>query len=195
MRATEILSQEHRVIEQVLNCLEKMAAASRDFGRCEWDDAQQALEFLRTFADHCHHAKEEDELFPLMEARGFSTVAGPTAVMRWEHDQSRRLMGEMIHAIAQKAPHDLARAASAYIDLIRAHIQKEDNCLFPMADRALSSSDQERLLEKFDLTERKPELIGQHERFLAIADSLAEKYGICTGHSAACAGVCGCKHD
>ena len=34
------------------------------------DDARKAIEFFRTFADGCHHGKEEDCLFPKLQERG-----------------------------------------------------------------------------------------------------------------------------
>ena len=71
MKPTEILSGEHRIIEQVLDCLEKMAQNCAAGGRLDKPSAEQALDFFRNFADRCHHGKEETHLFPAMEAKGF----------------------------------------------------------------------------------------------------------------------------
>ena len=85
MKPTEILSAEHRVIEQVLNCLEKMAAQAEKTGTLDKVSATDAVNFFRTFADQCHHGKEEAHLFPAMEAKGFPRQGGPTGVMLHEH--------------------------------------------------------------------------------------------------------------
>ena len=66
MNPTEILMDEHRVIEQVLNSLERMIDRATKARRLEEEPAREAFEFFRMFADHCHHGKEEAQLFPLL---------------------------------------------------------------------------------------------------------------------------------
>ncbi|MGD0094193.1 MAG: hemerythrin domain-containing protein, partial [Planctomycetota bacterium] len=133
MKATEILKEEHQVIEQVLDCLEALASQTEKSGKLDALPAQQAVDFLRNFADRCHHGKEEAQFFPLLEQRGFSKDCGPTAVMRLEHEQGRACVKGMGEAVAA-APHDAAAAkrfaahAREYVALLRGHIQKENNC-------------------------------------------------------------------
>lgn len=201
MKTTEILSQEHRVIEQVLSCLEELVAETPAPGKFDWESADQMLEFFRNFADRCHHAKEEDALFPAMEARGFSPSVGPTAVMRSEHEQGRRLMAAMSEAVRggmDQEPDAIAAfrsAARSYIQLLRSHIQKEDGCLFPMADNFLGEADDCELLRQFDRAEHAPGFEGEHEKFLALADELAERFGVArTSATHACRMACGCHH-
>ena len=73
MKPSDILKQEHRVIEQVLDCLEKMAGNGRRTARAMPVGAQ-AIDFFRNFADRCHHGKEEAHFFPAMEAKGFPAM-------------------------------------------------------------------------------------------------------------------------
>lgn len=184
MRATEILSREHRVIEQVLDCIVEMARLAERERKLDPDAARQAVYFFRTFADSCHHAKEEAELFPAMERRGFSPQMGPTAVMRSEHEQGRRLVGRIeasIDAAARGhalALEEFAEATRRYECLLRAHIEKEDHCLFPMADQALDAAEQLALVERFDEVERRDPQAGTHERCLRIADELARRFEV-----------------
>jgi hemerythrin-like domain-containing protein len=198
MRPTDILSQEHRVIEQVLACLE---AATAGPARFDWDSAEQMLDFFRNFADRCHHGKEEDQLFPALEARGFSRQHGPTAVMRREHAVGRGLMATMTEAVHSGQLGDttafdrFARAAREYVQMLRAHIHKEDSCLFPLANSFLRDVDDDDLLRAFDRAEHAPGLKGQHEKYLAVADSLADKFGVKRSFGAgACRVACGCGH-
>jgi hemerythrin-like domain-containing protein len=198
MRTTEILSQEHRVIEQVLTCLEKLTTnvVPSNF---DWPTASRILDFLRNFADRCHHGKEEDRLFPAMEARGFSPTAGPTAMMRFEHDQGREFMAAMAQAVLRGERGDsmafaqFDRAAHDYIKLLRAHIHKEDTCLFPMANNFLKDMDDE-LLRQFDEAEHEPRFEGEHEKYLALADELAERFGVERATTGVCLQPCGCHH-
>jgi hemerythrin-like domain-containing protein len=197
MDALTVLVDEHRVILQVLDCLEKIARQARDSGTLDAASAREAVEFFRTFADRCHHAKEEDLLFPLLEKeKGFSTESGPTAVMRAEHIEGRacvRRMAESAEA-AEKGGREsamrFAEAAEAYLRLLRDHIGKEDHCLFPNVGYTLSGDDHRRLLAAYDAAERKLGA-GTHGRLQRIADGLAARWGVAKAPAAA--GAC-CGH-
>src|SRR5262245_48241536 len=145
MKATDILMDEHRVIEQVLNFLEKLADRCEAGEKLDRTSALEALDFFRHFADRCHHGKEEEHLFPLLEARGLARVGGPTGVMLHEHEEGRRLVAAMAGAVEGDSPDEFARLARVYVCLLREHIQKEDRRLFPMADVILNSAEAESL--------------------------------------------------
>jgi hemerythrin-like domain-containing protein len=196
MQATELLMHEHRVIEQVLLCLEKIAAEARRARKLDGNAARQALYFLRNFADRCHHGKEEKHLFPLMETRGFPRQGGPTGVMLHEHEEGRAHIQAMNAALEQAeagaaaAVQQFVQHAQAYVTLLREHIAKEDHCLFPMANRVLAPADQQRLLDAFTHVEHDEMGEGTHEHFLKVAQQLAERYGV----PAAAVAACGCGH-
>lgn len=202
MKPTELLMQEHRVIELVLSCLDRMAD-NCDAGRpLDIEAATQAIDFFRVFADQCHHGKEEDLLFPMMEAKGFPRDGGPTGVMLHEHEVGRQRVRGMEDAVKEASLGDLAHKlvfvehARAFSALLREHIQKEDHCLFAMADRALSPADQEELAKNFDRVEAEQVGHGLHQQYLNIAFGLADRLGVstCSGsHGGACSG--GCKHE
>lgn len=184
MRPTMILMQEHRVIEQVLNCLEKMAERCEAGQPLDVDSANQVIDFIRNFSDGCHHAKEEDLLFPLMERKGFSRERGPTGVMLYEHEQGRRLARGMAAAIGDYSSGDsaavqaFAEQARGFVALLREHIQKEDHCLFPMADQSFSVADQEELDHSFGHVEREKYGTDVHARYSRLADELADRYQV-----------------
>ncbi len=184
MKPTEALKNEHRVIEQVLDCLEAMARQAESQGKLDGPAARKALDFFRNFADRCHHGKEEQHLFPAMEARGFARDQGPTGVMLHEHELGRRLLGELASAVdgaEAGAPEPIQRFAARafeYISLLREHIWKEDNRLFVMADRVLSPEEQERLLGSFQHAEDHDMEPGAHEKYLALAHELADRFHV-----------------
>src|SRR5271166_1168175 len=159
MKPTEILSGEHRIIEQVLDCLEKIAQNCATEGRLDKTSADQALDFFRNFADRCHHGKEEAHLFPAMEAKGFPHQGGPTGVMLSEHEQGRAHIRGMAEAIDRDAAGEreavpcFVAHARGYVGLLREHIEKEDYSLFTMANQALTEDDQQKLLEAFEHVE------------------------------------------
>jgi hemerythrin-like domain-containing protein len=163
------LMDEHRIIEKVLAALE--AAADRDM---PLDFYGRAVDFIANFADGCHHAKEEDRLFPLLEQRGIPREMGPIGVMCEEHEIARGLVRRMREAIEHE---DAAAARAATVDyaaLLRAHIQKEDQVLFPMGRGQLSADDIARLNERFAEVESAP----LHERYARMAAELMAEAGI-----------------
>lgn len=201
MKPSDILSREHRVIEQVLDCLEKMATQGEDSGQLDGQSIEEALDFFRNFADRCHHGKEEAHFFPAMEAKGFPRAGGPTGVMIHEHDLGRHRVAGMSEALAAARGGDalaskrFAEHARAFIVLLRGHIEKEDHCLFNLANEAFTETDQQQLLDAFTRVESEEMGHGTHEKFLQIADRLADRYGVATAHPASppCRG-CGCGH-
>lgn len=159
MHPTEILSQEHRVIEGMLNRLEERIAAAEAGEPFPRPFFEEALDFFRNFADGCHHAKEENLLFPRMKERGVPEHGGPIGVMLAEHDQGRaylKAVRENLDAAAQGSPD--ARAvvfanATAYIGMLRLHIHKEDNILFRIAQMVLQPDDVADLNREFAAVE------------------------------------------
>jgi hemerythrin-like domain-containing protein len=200
MIATDILMDEHRVIEQVLNCLEKIVEQATVAGRLEEEPAREAIDFLRTFADRCHHGKEEAHLFPLMQTRGFGGGCGPVVVMLREHELGRLYVGGMDGAIegASKGDADalqwFVQHGQSYIRLLREHIQKEDHCLFPSANRALKEPDQQTLMAAFEKVDAEEMGAGTREKYLALANRLADRFGISRAVNAGHHGEHQCGH-
>ncbi len=178
MEATHILKEEHRVIERVLVSLEVAASRLKAGEAISPHFFIQASDFVKGFADGCHHKKEEGVLFPAMEAAGIPAEGGPIAVMLAEHQEGRRLTAAM-RAGAEKlqsgdptAREEVAQNALEYVALLRQHIAKEDNVLFPMADRAIQGSAEDQVAQAFDHVEHEETGEGVHERFLDLAEYL-----------------------
>ena len=184
MSATDDLRTEHRAIERMLAILEAAAQRLGQGQRVRPDLFRQAVDFVRNFADRCHHAKEEQNLFPRMEARGVPRQGGPLAVMLSEHDEGRAYVGAIAGAIDAYERGDksatliIAQNAQGYVDLLRNHIMKEDNVLFPMADRVLNAADQQELEQRFDQIETEVMGPGVHERYHQLLDDLEREMGL-----------------
>jgi hemerythrin-like domain-containing protein len=181
MKATDILSAEHRVIERVLTALDTAA------GRLEHGQAVRpgffldAADFIKNFADGCHHRKEEGVLFKTMAAHGMADKTGPIAVMLHEHDQGRAFTRQMRKAAQELAAGneaargDVVRNAQGYVDLLRQHIAKEDGILFPMANQVIPPQQHDQVFEDFEHVERQETGEGIHEKYLALADALEKE--------------------
>jgi len=178
MEATEILMEEHRVIERVLASLE-VAAGRLDAGEPVKPAVFiKAADFIKGFADGCHHKKEEGVLFPAMQAAGVPSEGGPISVMLAEHEQGRRLTAGMRSAAERLAAGETSASeavvmnALQYVALLRGHIAKEDNVLFPMADRVIEGPARAEVSAAFDQVEHEETGEGVHERFLALAAAI-----------------------
>ena len=178
-KPTQILSDEHRVIERVIGAVEAMV--SRPIGALEpW---KKALDFIRHFADRCHHYKEEKVLFPALEEHGIPNDGGPIGMMLIEHEEGRAYVRSMLAAISlletgnQAAKDSLVTSAQAYCRLLREHIQKEDDILFRMADEVIPVDEQKELLKSFEAHESEEMGAGAHEKYLKIAEELAATTG------------------
>jgi hemerythrin-like domain-containing protein len=177
--ATAILRQEHDAILRMLDAAEE-AARLLDLGeRVAPETLAGLLEFFRLFADRCHHGKEEDLLFPLLEKKGLPRAGGPIGVMLAEHDQGRALVRQMMEAAdaygsgATQAGRAWAEAARGYAALLREHINKENNVLFVMAENLLSATEQSELARGFEKVEEEKMGAGTHERLHALMEKLA----------------------
>ena len=163
------LISEHRLIERML------ALMQRDFQRIKDNVAvdpefafvdpvfiDTAVDFFRTYTDHCHHRKEEDILFPALSTKELSP----------EH---RRVMEELIqdHVWAREATEKLLKANESYLrehqgataailtlleqltDFYPQHMAKEDLNFFTPVMDYFSKEEQEALLGKIWEFDRK----------------------------------------
>lgn len=182
MRATEELMMEHQGIELMLRIMNAVVDKVDQGESIQADPLDGILEFLSVFVDRCHHGKEEEFLFPALEAAGVGRDSGPIGVMLSEHEQGRTLVAELRQAVARGksgdkgAPTALRQSVEAYTSLLTQHIAKENTVLFPMADARLNASQDGELVEAFERLERERIGVGKHEEFHALLDALQIKY-------------------
>lgn len=174
MTPTEELRHEHDVILLVLQGAERQAALRAP----KSDNLNEILDFFANFVDRCHHAKEERHLFPKMEERGVQHQGGPIGVMLSEHSDGRALVTAMKEKLISwhldtKMLDEIKTHLLEYVNLLRLHIDKENNVLFPMADKILSADDQHYLSDAFAKIESEEIGEGVHEKYHKMAHRLA----------------------
>lgn len=174
----QVLRAEHQIILRVINVLKRLVDRSKAGGAFEAAAFGRCVEFFRLFADACHHAKEEDMLFPMLESRGIPREGGPIGVMLYEHQLARGFTRDMAEALAaiERGEADgrqrFHTAAGQYIDLLTNHIFKEDNVLFRMGDHVLTDEDQRSLGGRFCESGCRAFEGKKREELLRIADEL-----------------------
>jgi hemerythrin-like domain-containing protein len=176
------LVHEHRLILAALDSLESLATRVDAGDKADRRDVAQFADFFRGFADTCHHGKEEDILFTALVDAGFPKGSGPIGVMLHEHELGRRLvrrireLGDRVDAWTPTDSEEFVGAARSFVNLLRDHIAKEDDILYPMAEAHLSAMELERIRQMFELFESQRTGSGEHQRLQALAETLLAKY-------------------
>jgi hemerythrin-like domain-containing protein len=169
MTPTGELMKEHRTIERMLRIVSNATDRLEKGQRVEKELWVDASDFLRNFADKCHHAKEEKQLFMKMMERGVSGEVGPIAVMLREHEDGRAHVRHITeisaHQMGPAETQELVKQSRGYVELLTQHIKKEDQVLYPMANQILTPDDQEELKEGFEKVEKDIMGEGAHERY------------------------------
>lgn len=179
MTPTDELKHEHQIILIALDGVEREMQRVQGGGPVPEERVGQMIDFIQNFADRCHHAKEENLLFTRMQDRGLPVNGGPIGAMLHEHEEGRRLVRAAAQALPNAGAGDAAAAAAlasnllAYVRLLRQHIDKEDNVLYPMADQILTAADQTELAAAFERVEAEEMGEGTHERYHQLAHEWA----------------------
>lgn len=178
MDATDILMNEHRVIERVLDALEAATDALERGVAVRPGFFLDSADFIAGFADGCHHRKEEGVLFEAIVAAGMPLSDGPIGMMLEEHEQGRRFTRGLRDGVKRWQDGDaegqriLSTNARGYVALLRDHIQKEDDVLFPMAERLISPSQEANVLRDYARVAEASSCDLSTGRFIALAGQL-----------------------
>lgn len=181
MEATKKLMEEHRVIERVLSAMQTAAERISRGDKMSPAFFINAGLFIMNFADGCHHRKEEGVLFFAMNESGIPIQGGPIGVMLAEHEQGRAFTREMMDAVRKWNASDFSarsavvQNALGYVTLLRQHIHKEDNILFPMADRVISAERGKIVDADFERIEAEDTSAGIYKKYLALAETLEKE--------------------
>ncbi|OPY64271.1 MAG: Hemerythrin HHE cation binding domain protein [Syntrophorhabdaceae bacterium PtaU1.Bin034] len=169
---------EHRLIERMIRVMKNELDLINKTGKARPEFIDQAVDFIRMYADRCHHGKEEDILFRQLSARSIS-------------DHYRQTMNELIqdHITARQMTSQLVAAKDRYVsgdsgafDDIRntmkelvtfypVHIEKEDRHFFIPTMEYFDTREQDGMLEAFWEFDRM--LI--HEKYRSIVEKFEGK--------------------
>ncbi|MBN2084713.1 MAG: hemerythrin domain-containing protein [Anaerolineales bacterium] len=181
MEATDILIEEHRIIERVLSALESQTRRLETGSAVRPGFFQDATAFFRNFTDGCHHRKEEEAFLMAMMDTGLSNQTGPLAIMLAEHERARaynRAIEKAAHTLERgesAARDDLIRNALDYASLARQHIRRENEFLFPTADRLIPPLAQKALAAEFERFEHAETGSGIHQKYRRLSDAMEKE--------------------
>ncbi|MEK7154476.1 MAG: hemerythrin domain-containing protein [Patescibacteria group bacterium] len=132
----EELKSDHQNILTHLDDLEKVINQPK----INHVKVEEFLRFTEIFAEP-HHQKEEQVLFPALERKGIPNEGGPIGMMLMEHTAKRDYLAKMREAIKENNENKLKENTQAMISLLRDHIYKEENILYPCAQDALTEEE------------------------------------------------------
>lgn len=147
-----MLQEEHEEIKKVLEALQHEADRIKTTGELDREFVRDAADFASNFADDYHHKKEENMLFQRMSERGMPRQHSPIGMMEHEHNMGRNMVEAVQNELDKDEP-DVDRIADQFerfADMLQEHIHKENNVLYPMANKLFTEDDQQELKERFE---------------------------------------------
>ena len=178
MKATEVLVEEHQVIRRVITALGTAAQALERGQLVRPGFFIEVSDFIKGFADGSHHHKEEEVLFPALEAQGAPEESNQVAGLLSEHVRGRLYCRSLREAARKLGMGDetarttVIQSALAYAGLLWSHIEKEDNSLFPMANQVLPVAQQDQMAEEFRRLECEESAVAIRKKYLALTEAL-----------------------
>jgi hemerythrin-like domain-containing protein len=168
---------EHRLIERMIKTMKSKLAVMAETEKLDSNFIIVATDFLRTYADRCHHGKEEGILFRELARRKLS-------------EKDKKTMQELIeeHTYARKTVTSLVQAAEKYalgnvelidealkllrdlIEFYPQHIEKEDKHFFNPSMKYFTPVEQQNMLQEFWEFDRK--MI--HEKYAKVIEGLTQ---------------------
>jgi len=165
----------------MVNVLAAMHKRLESGGDIDAATLTEVVNFFQAFADKCHHAKEEDVLFPTLERNGVRSQGCPIGTLTSEHKQGRALMTALNDAIEKYASGDstakvtISATIKGAIDLYTDHIWREDYLLFPMTEKVLSNSELEGVTRNFKEVETRFGS-GFHDKYVHIVEKFERSF-------------------
>jgi len=173
------LMHEHQLILRVVNDMRKELERIESDGSVDGAYITSAVDFIRTYADRCHHGKEEDILFRDLETKPLS-VQDRAAMNQLveDHKWARLRTGELVEAADRcSRGHSgsvakVTRTLELLVEFYPRHIEQEDHDFFIAAKRYLTPEELERMAAECADFERS--LI--HEKYLKVAEDLESRH-------------------
>ena len=171
----QMLTDEHDLIERVVAEMKRKAAAVGGGENLPPHYAITVADFFQSYADACHHGKEEFILFARLGERELSTEdAKALEGLLREHEWARKTTAKLresgdryAHGESGMLP-DLAKFLRALAQFYPQHTKKEEDSFFPASRRYFSDEEWSAMADDFDEFDRG--LI--HRKYTAIVEQL-----------------------
>jgi len=149
---------EHRLIERMIDVMQGQLSVIEKEKKLDSEFLDMAVDFIRTYADRCHHGKEEDILFRELRTKQLKDEHQHTMEELIEdHRWGRKMTARLVEANERYIRGDedsisaVAECIRSLIQFYPKHIEKEDKHFFiPCMDYFTESEQQAILTEEWE---------------------------------------------
>jgi hemerythrin-like domain-containing protein len=146
---------EHRLIEKMITVIKKAIARTEQQGKINPEFIDLAVDFIRMYADRCHHGKEEDILFRDLSKKSLSVEHKQIVnELVEEHRQGRKTVADLVEAKGRYLKGDtealplMLDRMKFLVDFYPRHIEKEDKHFFMPIMNYFSPEEKEAMLKE-----------------------------------------------
>lgn len=127
------------------------------------------VDFITTYADNFHHAKEEFILFKF-----FGDDLEIIREMYDDHENARYHVRCLMEALNNKDENAIAEHLQEYREILTVHIKRENEALYPWIDRKISSEEGKHLYIRFKAADNQfKDVLG---KYIKLVGELEEKF-------------------
>jgi hemerythrin-like domain-containing protein len=146
---------EHRLIEKMITVIRREVDKAAIEGSIDPAFIDTAVDFIRTYADKCHHGKEEDILFRDLNKKDLSNeLKVILSELIEEHKMGRKVLSNLVETKLRYVRGE-KEALSSILDDLRhltdfypKHIEKEDRHFFIPCMDYLTAEEKEQMLKE-----------------------------------------------
>ncbi len=182
MKCIDLLVEEHQNIKRMLVVIRKLCYRILNGGQVDYKDFYRIIDFVRTYADRHHHGKEENMLFNRMLLElGETAEKMVKHGMFVEHDMGRLYMQELEVAVKkvldgeEEARLDVIANAISYTHLMYRHIDKEDNVVYPYAQKNMLNATLDAINSESEAYERSETARHAREEYIPLIEEMESK--------------------
>jgi hemerythrin-like domain-containing protein len=179
MSPTRVLQGEHRIICEVLTAAEREAQEMSCRGAFDTAVLGGMMDFLQHFLHGCHHIREERYLFVSLQRRIRPAEQISLVPLLRAHDECRRRLNAIAALLLPAIREDywtvvtLADQLTTYCEQMRAHIEQEEQVMFPLAEAVLRPADRKDLLEQFRMLTLREMGLETYRKYCRLARELS----------------------
>lgn len=158
---------EHRLIERMIALMRDNLQKIKKENKAEVGFIDTAIDFIRTYADRCHHGKEEDILFRDLAKKPISDEHKKIMnELIEEHGYGRKAVGSLVSAKEKYAKgdtialKDIISCLEALVAFYPMHIEKEDKRFFLPCMDYFTDEEKDNMLKEYWEFDKK--LIHEH---------------------------------
>lgn len=177
--SVEIMMEEHKYIMRMLKVIRKLCLGVMQGEPIPYEKFEEALDFVRHYADEHHHGKEEKFLFKEMQNHlgriGENLI---TSGMLIEHDYGRFYMQELREALKRvqegddESRLDVIANAISYTHLLERHIKKEDELVYTYGVNHLPKEVLAEVDRRSEVFEEEANAVGTQKKYLDLLERL-----------------------